>query len=194
MSVKGLPPLPPLPRKRTHHRPAESDPNEAKDTATFSVRFTDEQRELIAKAAAIRGWSPTNLLRTAALEKAVHIINTASPNQIDFRAVARTVADQVFARRKVLVPVQAPPGHVILEEAQVYEDLNNTEWDPEHNPVEVRPKQQHAEFLEQLRAAARYGGAEFLALVLEASADIATRTQPLPPPIDPNAVQRGESQ
>ena len=43
---------------------------EAKETTTFSVRLTEEQKDLLAKAAELRGWTPTNLLRVAALEKA----------------------------------------------------------------------------------------------------------------------------
>ena len=45
------------------------------------------------------------------------------------------------------------------------------------------------EFLAQIRDAARYGGTEFLALIIQASEAITTRTQGnLPDPIAPNSI------
>jgi GGDEF domain-containing protein len=46
------------------------------------------------------------------------------------------------------------------------------------------------EFVEQLRLAARYGGTEFLNLLVEAAQAIAIRRNPksLPSPIDPASV------
>lgn len=170
-----LPPLPPLPRQ---------------DTATFSVRFTDEQRDLITKAAAVRGWSAANLLRLAALEKAAFVLNTASPNQIDFQDIARKVADRVFTQRTALVPNQseAPAGGLV--EAQTYERIEPEGWDPSEPIAQIAPWQMPPEFVEQLRLAARYGGTEFLNLLVEASQGIAIRRNPksLPPPIDPASV------
>ena len=40
------------------------------------VRFTEEQRERLATAGFLRGWTPTNLLRVAELEKAAYVVNT----------------------------------------------------------------------------------------------------------------------
>jgi uncharacterized protein (DUF1778 family) len=168
-----LPPLPPLPR----------------DTTTFSVRFTDEQKELIGKAAALRGWTPTNLLRVAALEKAAHILNAGTPNRVDYRDIARVVAEQVFEARSVLVPSpDSRPGSVVLYNADVFDDLETASWDKALNPVQVSPREKAPAFLQQLKEAARFGGTEFLALLIEACADIAARNQQLPDPVDPTAV------
>jgi uncharacterized protein (DUF1778 family) len=172
-----LPPLPPLPR-------------DSKDTFTLSVRFTEEQRDLITKAAEMRGWSPTNLLRTAALEKAAHIVNTTTPNRIDYREVARAIAGQVFQPRRVLVPSpESVPGDVVLWDADIVDSLESTnEWEGCLHPVEVSPREKPPAFLQALREAAKFGGTEFLGLLVEACADIAARHQQLPDPVDPNVI------
>ena len=66
---------------------------------TFSVRLTEAQRRLLADAAELKGWSPTQLIRTAALEKAAHVVNTSRPTKIDFRRLASLVAEQLFKER-----------------------------------------------------------------------------------------------
>ena len=55
--------------------------------------------------------------------------------------------------------------------------------------VEVSPWQMPPEFLEHIRDAARYGGTEFLDLIIQASEAITTRNQRnLPDPIDPSSI------
>ena len=61
--------------------------------------------------------------------------------------------------------------------------------DPAPRPVEVSPWQMPPEFLAQIRDAARYGGTEFLDLIVQASEAITTRNQRnLPDPIDPSSI------
>src|SRR4030095_3759193 len=72
-----------------------SNENQQRDTATLSVRLTEEQRERLATAALLRGWTPTTLLRIAAMEKAAHILNTSIPTNVDLRKVADAVAGRL---------------------------------------------------------------------------------------------------
>src|SRR5262245_2628074 len=162
-----------------------------RDTNTLSVRFTEGQRKLIVKAAELRGWSPTNLLRTAALEKAAHIVNTSTPNRVDFRKVAQAIAVQVFGPRSVRFPAPTSRKGEKLElwDADIYDSLEDAaDWEKSMCAVEVSPRERPMTFLIQLGDAAQYGGTEFLRLLIEASADIWTPKEPLPEPIDPNAV------
>ena len=95
---------------------------DSKDTATFSVRLTEEQRDIINKAAALRGWKPANLLRVAALEKAAHIINTTTQTKVDFRGLAYEVARTLLAERRCYYAVEAPEAFY-KEEATVVDDV-----------------------------------------------------------------------
>ncbi|HYR91759.1 MAG TPA: hypothetical protein VE422_47365 [Terriglobia bacterium] len=73
-----------------------------RDTVTLSVRLTEEQRERLVTAANFRGWTPTTLLRISAMEKAAHILNTATPTNIDLRKMAQAVAGRLMGERKQL--------------------------------------------------------------------------------------------
>jgi hypothetical protein len=161
---------------------------EPKGTISFSVRLTEKQRDLLTRAAERRGWSLTSLLKNAALEKAVHILNTSVPNKVDFRGTAEEIARQVFTPRagrmfddeRTAVPID-PCEH--LEEAyEIYA----------RHPVEVSPWHRPPDFLADIRDAARFGGTEFLELIIQASEEITTRSQrnvlKLPDPIDPSAI------
>ncbi|MGH9257823.1 MAG: hypothetical protein ACRD3C_24960 [Vicinamibacterales bacterium] len=55
-------------------------------------------------------------------------------------------------------------------------------------PVEVSPGPPPRDFLTDVRDAARYGGAEFLDLIVQASEEITTRQSDLPDPIDPSSI------
>jgi uncharacterized protein (DUF1778 family) len=163
----------------------EPEVEESKGTISFSVRLTKKERDLLARAAEKRGWSLTSLLKSAALEKAVHILNTSAPNRIDFRRTAEEIARQVFTR---------PSGYTYDDTgatvpAQVYERLEEANQDLAPNPFEVSPWPPPPEFLANVRDAARYGGTEFLDLILQAAEAITTRNKPdLPDPIDPNSI------
>jgi uncharacterized protein (DUF1778 family) len=165
--------------------PIEREAEEPKGTVSFSVRLTEKQRDLLSRAAEKRGWTLTNLLKNAALERAVHILNTSAPNRVDFRGAAEEIARQVFTPRS---------GRTIDRDgqpvpAEVYERLEEAYTDQTPNPVEVSPWQVPPGFLEQIRDAARYGGTEFLDLIIQESEAITTRSQPnLPDPIDPSAI------
>ena len=167
----------------------DREAEEPKGTVSFSVRLTEKQRELLSRAAEKRGWTLTNLLKNAALDRAVHILNTSAPNRVDFRGAAEEIARQVFTPRSV----RTIDDHGMPVPAEVYARLDEAYADPfpdpAPRPVEVSPWQMPPEFLAQIRDAARYGGTEFLDLIVQASEAITTRNQRnLPDPIDPSSI------
>jgi hypothetical protein len=149
---------------------------------SFSVRLTEEQRSLITRAAALRGWKPAQLLRVAAYEKAAHILNTSEETNVDFRGVAQRVAELIAKER------QGTDGR---GELLVVDDLSDPPLpDPEDRPVvQVTPPLLTLDEIAELRAAARFGGAEFLSLIVEACDAIAKKVgRHLPPPVDPETL------
>lgn len=164
-----------------------SSDTETKGTISFSIRLSDKQRDLLAKAADAKGWTVTNLIKIAALERAAFIINTASPNRVDFAGIARQVADGVFTPRSARVPDHGTGDPVDADVVESFADVPDL---PAFvYPVEVSPWHKPAAFASELREAARYGGTEFLNLIIDASEAIASRTQPsLPDPIDPTEL------
>jgi len=172
--------------------PNEREAEEPKGTVSFSVRLTEKQRDLLSRAAEKRGWTLTNLLKNAALERAIHILNTSAPNRIDFRATAEELARQVFTPRKVrmisneLTPVDAEVYEHI--EAAIADQARYGSPDGARYVVEVSPLEMSPEFLAQIRDAARYGGTEFLDLIIQASEALTTNKRNLPDPIDPSSV------
>jgi hypothetical protein len=124
------------------------------------------------------------LLRIAALEKAAHIVNTSSPNRVDFQGLARVIAEQVFGERTVRLPDR--DGHPIQGDA--FQKLDEAAFEHFVYPVEVSPWQKDSKFLVHLQEAARYGGTEFLDLLINASKGLAERAEKLPDPIDPTAI------
>mgnify|MGYP001217852543 CR=1 FL=1 len=64
---------------------------------TLSIRLTREQRGHVADAAKELGCSTTRLIKTAALERAVHVLNVRRATSFDFRETARWVAGLLFS-------------------------------------------------------------------------------------------------
>jgi len=160
---------------------------EPKGTISFSVRLTKKERDLLSRAAKKRGRSLTSLLKNAALEKAVHILNTSAPNRVDFRGTAEEIARQLCAPRSVQKPGEGMGDDPIL--CNLYASTEAVIAAQDHYGVAVSPWYPPPEFLAQIRDAARYGGTEFLDLILEASEAITSRNEGnLPDPIDPSAI------
>lgn len=170
----------------TTTRATEREVEEPKGTISFSVRLTEKQRDFLTRAAEERGWTLTSLLKTAALEKAAHILNTTTPNKVDFRGTAERIARQVFT----LPSGSTVDGSGELIPAEMYPDLEDAREDQAHNPVIMEsPWPASREFLVDIRDAARYGGTEFLAMIIQAAEVVTSRTRPnLPDPIDPNSI------
>src|SRR5262249_13246110 len=76
--------------------------DQQKNTFTLSVRLTEEQKERLEIAARLRGWTPTTLLRVAAMEKAAHVLNTTTPTNMDLRKIAESVAARLTGQGKKL--------------------------------------------------------------------------------------------
>jgi hypothetical protein len=156
--------------------------SELPDAPSFSVRLTEEQREVITKAAAVKGWKPAQLLRVAGYERAVHILNTTAESQVDFRGLARKIADLVSGE-----PVVYVGGDYGKVRASVVDDVGALGPPTDGPPVEINPSPLQGAELDALRDAARFGGAEFLALIVEACDALRKRSRgELPPPIDPS--------
>ncbi|MGE0393191.1 MAG: hypothetical protein AB7I25_12390 [Vicinamibacterales bacterium] len=168
---------------------------------SFSIRLTDKQRELLKLAAEQKEWSVTGLLKTAALEKAAHIVNVGKPRlSVDFGGVAREVAEQVFRARSAYLADLDPDTGVMEREAfvtdnphDVYESMVEAGCSAEEiaelmdRAVNVSPDAKGATFLEDLRQAVRYGGTEFLDQVLQASERIVGKEAgSLEGPVDPS--------
>lgn len=71
----------------------------------------------------------------------------------------------------------SPDGPIEANAIKAFDDLGPY-WGEDENPVEVTPWQKPPTFLEQLKEAARFGGTEFLNLIVESSEDISSRAQP----------------
>jgi hypothetical protein len=99
---KVLPEKYPARQREAKVPPSDAVDIQARDTTTLSVRLTEEQRERLATASLLRGWTPTTLLRIAAMEKAAHILNTSTPTNMDLRKVAEAVAGRLAGERKQL--------------------------------------------------------------------------------------------
>jgi hypothetical protein len=163
-----------------------SDVPEDKGTVSFSIRLTEKQRELLSKAAEAKGWTITNLLKNAAIEKAAFILNTAGPSRIDFRGVAQKIVTQVFGTRTARVPdTNGQP--IWAQPFESFDDEDNLERYV--YPVEISPWEASPEFVNEMRDAARFGGTEFLNLLIDAAEPVAARGErKLPDPIDPSEL------
>ena len=73
-------------------------------------------------------------------------------------------------------------------DAAVYQRIEAAIADQVNYAVEVSPFEMSPEFLAQIRDAARYGGIEFLDLIIQASEALTTNKRNLPDPIDPSSI------
>ena len=75
--------MPQKKRSQSTQSSSKSRKTEPQESITFSTRLTPEQRDRIVEAAEIRSWTPSNLIRVAALEKAAHILNVSKPTKFE---------------------------------------------------------------------------------------------------------------
>ncbi len=166
--------------------PTSAGANEPKEV-TFSIRLTVEEHDRLVQAARLRGWTPTNLIRTATLERAAHILNTARVTTFNFKGLAVRVADQLFKPRTYSIasipfneldqPVRVLLSH--LDPRNGIEDLDpfSVKADLEALPIEV---------LSELKKAVRLGGSEFLIQILEYCEGVtASQRVDVPDPVEP---------
>lgn len=156
----------------------------------FSVRLTAEEHDLLKQAAALRGWTPTNLIRTATLERAKHILNTSRVTTFNFKGLAVRIADQLFKQRTYEVTYQLDEHHTSTVQMNAAQLGNLTDDGDDAVPVAVRPDSEEfsVDALTELKKAVNFGGGEFLAQVLDYCEGLtASKRSDVPSPIDPTA-------
>ena len=155
----------------------QASTNPGEGFTTFSIRLNEQQRDLLLHAATLKGWTPTQLVRTAALERAVSIHNTAIPRTFDYKGFAADLARRWFGQRSVEC------------------NLSDSDWDEirDTNTVTVPvPPLPVDDFFKFERAVAE-GGTEFLNLLREfASGLVAPHRRDLPDPVDPRRILGSE--
>jgi uncharacterized protein (DUF1778 family) len=138
-------------------------------TITYSIRLTDQQRDRLVEAAQVRGWTPTALIRIAALEKAAHILNISRPTTFNFKQAASLAADHLAKPRLVLQHDEATDS-----------------WFSEVNEkLQVDPPSLSAPELARIKRAAHLGGNEFLNLVVDFCEGLLAPEPQLTEPLDP---------
>lgn len=163
----------PEPKKRAQ-KPSPKTDRAAQESGsnTFSTRLTDKQKEWVEKAAEIKNWTPANLIRVAAIEKAAHILNISTRTRFNFRGLASKIAKQLVSPetwmtdhedQRVEIGHPAFEGDLYPESSCLY-----------HGDVQ------------KFKEAVEIGGLEFLGLILEACEDLTVEQRSdLPDPIKP---------
>lgn len=132
-------------------------------------RFTEEEKTLLARAAAYKGWSPNNLIRIAALESAAAIVNTST--QTTFKGLALKLAEQLAKPRFSLVTTcdlkdPEDTSYRRMAESELAEPGTISERE---TIVEVEPetRQLSPDIVAEINKAAKYGSVEFLRPFIE---------------------------
>lgn len=183
-----------LSTERRNHL-GHSDQSIGPKEIAFSVRLTTEEHELLKQAAALRGWTPTNLIRTATLERAKHILNTSRVTTLNFKGLAVRIADKLFKQRRYEVSLWfgGDDGMTSTFTSTVQmtaAELAKPREEGEGSVGAVRPEDEEfpVEALSELKMAVRCGGGEFLNQILEYCEGLtAPRRSDVPSPIDPSA-------
>ena len=121
---------------------------DAADAGSFpiSTRLSEAQKRWVEEAANIKGWTPANFIRQAAVEKAVHLLNTHRPNKFDFDTGADKAAKQL-----------CKPRYRIAED-------EDSDW---VNNDDIITERFTIDDIRAMREAVRLGGAEFTLSILE---------------------------
>ena len=165
-------------------KPKEKQGQES-GSITFSTRFTEEQRDRVVAAAEIRGWTPSNLMRVATIEKAAHILNTSRKTKFDIERLVSRVVQQLMAPGATTCgPVDQTDQ---LSRAQVEELLDDAlDAGPEGSGHKAFLNALSQDEIDLLKQGARLGGAELLNMIIQACESLATPDRKdLPEPIDP---------
>jgi uncharacterized protein (DUF1778 family) len=163
--------------KRTG-KTASTKAEDPENLTTFSIRLNDQQRQLVEKAASLRGWTPTNLVRVATIERAAHIVNISGLKQTDFKGFAADLAKWMFTPRSIDQALNGADLARLNYEAQ--DDESGAAFLPVH--IDPRPISD----VHQLKRAAQLGGAEFMSLMVEFAESVtASHRTDLEKAIDP---------
>lgn len=161
----------------------------ASDSVTLSVRLTTDERNLLAEAATLRGWTPTNLLRVASLERAAQILNTSRPTKVPFVQWASQLAALICGPRAIEAQPDAFEPSSWTGSLEELLELFGARI-PDHFQYRYTPPPLSPNEVQSLGDAVRLGGPEFLNQVLTECARLLTPLDPaqaLPDPIDPKS-------
>ena len=142
-------------------------------TTTLSTRLSVEQKQLIDEAAQLQSWTPSKLIRKAAVERSAHIVNTGRPTRFAFGMLAERLASQ-------------------LCDPELWHDHGNgpeiIQWEitDDHGDTVHVPKLAVHEFM-RLEEALHLGGLEFMDQVVEACRKRLVPDE-LPEPINPDTL------
>ena len=161
--------------KKARQKPVTSgDPVDA-GSFPISTRLSEAQKQWVEEAAKLKGWTPANFIRQAAVEKAVHLLNISRRNKFDFDSTAAMVAKQLCE------------PEILVEDENGREQIADDEFHDHMQPMSVSTERISTKTLHALNEAVRLGGAEFMATVLDRCTRIlgpASGTE-LPDPIEP---------
>ena len=150
------------------------------DAAAVSFRLTADEKAVVDRAALLRGWTPTALVRRAAVERAAQIINADTHTALDLQGFAEQVASVLCAERQYFV-VTEENGFPARRELDV------VLCDPNATSIESDPPALSFKELDKLVQAAALGGAEFLRLVVE-RCKFLSRDRSAVQPLDPSKI------
>lgn len=169
---KTLPPLPRLPRKPRARQRSSADEESTASVTTYSIRLTERDRRILEEALEVTGWTPTHFITRATLERAAHLANTRKPKNLDFDKLARRLALQLCDPEI--------GGRDIVTDAVV--DLSGDSFDR----ISFFTNTSLAEHdVTELARASNFGGAEFLAKIIDECRRLVVNRATLPEPIDP---------
>jgi len=171
----------PIAKKASKEKPSEKEAG----SITFSTRFTEEQRDRIVQAAEVRGWTPSNLMRVATVEKAAHILNTSRQTKFDFKGLAMKVAKQLTSPASMIVGED--PGDNLYSKAPQEFFGQWTDSFGFDTPPRLETDSLGMADIQILKQAARLGGTEVLGLIIETCESLlAPNSKDLPEPVEPN--------
>ena len=136
--------------KRT--KKAAEEPN----LTTYSNRLDERETALLRRALDVKGWTATHFIRKAAIERAVHVINTTAATDLDFTGMARRVAKQLCLPDVMFKA--SDPFDDSYSKAADYPEFSSFDFATDD---ELKPDE-----LPLFKDVVRKGGSEFLAQVL----------------------------
>lgn len=137
-------------RSRKKKGVAGSESDSGKPLCT---RVPPRARAAIERAAEIRGWNPSHLLRVAAVERAAEILNLEGQVDFDFEGLARDLVVRLI--RSFSADATAP------QQPAAASPVGAAEPDRTQSPADF------SDLVELLDRAARYGGRGFLEMVVD---------------------------
>ena len=164
---------------------------EKEPTAMLSVRVTKAELSRLEQAAVLKGWKVATFLRTAALERAAHIINASTETAVSFMVPALDAAARLVDERTAYTLM--PDGGGNLQRMVVADSVYGPDVQfRDEPPVEITPRELTSHQWQQFERAAKFGGAEFLELIVRICKSRQEPSGNRPEPIDPSTFSERE--